>query len=187
MSTIFASHIAEKGSGGGWNVSRLDDRTHSTSGRDRGWHFIAAADGNPRYMLRMEEGSMVARTVKTVPVTTEWGERIIRVGSTTTLIHDDLPEGGQVLIVGRRCGRLTWFGGCPTYDGSNIDGGVIYKTYVSSQHRRKGVATAMLGYARNLYPQKDIRHSNALSDDGAAFAAATPTPNDLRDGKAVAA
>lgn len=186
MSTILASHVAEK-SGSGWNISRIEDRTHSTFGRDRGWHFITGADGGPRYLLRMEAGAMVARTVKIVPVATEWGEQIIRVGTSTTLIHDGLPEDGDVLVVGRRCGSLSWFGGRPSYDGSNIDGGVIFKTYVSSQHRRKGVATAMLNHARNLHPERDIRHSNALSEDGAAFAAATPTANDLRVGKAVAA
>lgn len=186
MSTILASHIAEK-SNGGWNVSRLEDRTHTTFGRDRGWHFITGADGTPRYLLRMEEGSMVARTVKTVPVTTQWGEDIIRVGPTTTLIHPGFSGDGDVLVIGRRCGRLSWFGGRPAYDGSNIDGGVIYKTYVSSQHRRKGIATGMLDHARTLHPEKDIRHSTALSDDGAAFAAATPTPNDLRNDKVVVA
>lgn len=83
-------------------------------------------------------------------------------------------------LPGRRCGYLSIFGGTPEYTGSNVDGGVIFKVYVSSQHRRKGLATAMLDFARDEFPEKDVRHSDALTDDGAAWAAATPTPNDLR-------
>lgn len=43
---------------------------------------------------------------------------------------------------------------------------------VSSQHRGKGLATAMLDYARKDYP--DLHHSRTLTDDGRGFAAATP-------------
>lgn len=171
------SHIAEKSRY--WNVSRIDDRTHTTSGRDRNWLFLDDADGDPRYLLRMEEGAVVTRSVKIVPVTMVHGEPTITVSAKSTLSCPELDAGGHVLIVGRRVGYLSWFPGRPEYTGSNIDGGVIHKTYVSSPHRRKGVATAMLRHARDLYPEKDIRHSDALSADGRAFAAATPTPNDL--------
>lgn len=79
-----------------------------------------------------------------------------------------------------RIGMLTYFGGKPTYDGSNVDGGVIHKVSVRPRHQRNGVATAMLDFARERNPDKDVRHSNVLSEDGAAWAAATPTPNDLK-------
>ena len=83
--------------------------------------------------------------------------------------------------LGRRIGSLSWFGGkidrkedgTPD-DRSNINGGVIYKAYVSSQFRRKGVASAMLDFARERYPDKEIRHSKALSDDGRAWSENKP-------------
>jgi GNAT superfamily N-acetyltransferase len=85
------------------------------------------------------------------------------------------PQGNP----GRRAGYLSYFGGhidrnedgTPN-DRSNINGGLIYKTYVSGPHRRKGLATAMLDYAREKHPDMEIRHSNALSDDGRAWRAA---------------
>lgn len=186
IATPASTHVAEKVNGGYW-VNRLEDRTHTTSGRPRGWRFILGGNGTSRYLLRMEDGAMVARTYKVVPVESSWGDRSIQVGKKVTLTSDDLPENGHVIVVGNRVGYLTWFGGNPEYTGSNIDGGVIYKAYVSSKHRRKGVATALLDLARQMFPDKDIRHSCALSDDGAAFAAATPTPNDLPRRRAAAA
>lgn len=88
---------------------------------------------------------------------------------------------GHVLWLTRRAGYLSWFTGSidrlpggSLDDSSNINGGVIYKVFVSAQHRRKGLASAMLAMARDLYPQMHIRHSKALSVDGAAWAAATP-------------
>jgi GNAT superfamily N-acetyltransferase len=81
----------------------------------------------------------------------------------------------------RTAGYLSWFtgkidrhpDGRPN-DRSNINGGVIYKTSVSGPHRRKGVASAMLAFARERNPELEIRHSKALSDDGRAWAEATP-------------
>lgn len=71
---------------------------------------------------------------------------------------------------GKRIGRLSWYPGKPTYESSNVDGGVIASVYVSRQFRRKGIASAMLDYARAVHPDRDIRHSNALSPDGRAWA-----------------
>ena len=81
----------------------------------------------------------------------------------------------------RRVGYLSWFGGhidrnpdgTPD-DRSNINGGRIYKAYVSGQHQRKGLASAMLAMARERHPEMEIRHSGALSDEGRAWAEATP-------------
>lgn len=70
-------------------------------------------------------------------------------------------------------GYISWFGGKPRYDGSNIDGGVISKVHVKDQHQRKGLATAMLDWARELHPDKDIRHSTALTDEGKAWSEKT--------------
>lgn len=79
----------------------------------------------------------------------------------------------------RRVGAMTIFGGKPRYDGSNIDGGVIHKAVVSGPQRRKGVATAMLNTARRRWPDQDVRHSGALSEEGRGWAEATPTENDV--------
>jgi hypothetical protein len=43
---------------------------------------------------------------------------------------------------------------------------------VAAKHRGKGLATAMLDYARKDYP--DLHHSQVLTDDGKGFAANTP-------------
>lgn len=50
--------------------------------------------------------------------------------------------------------------------------GEIMRVQVSGPHRRKGVATAMLDYARQANP--DVHHSTALTDDGRAWAQARP-------------
>ena len=83
--------------------------------------------------------------------------------------------------LGKRVGSLSFFPGKPDRkeDGSlndvgNINGGMIHKVYVSSQFRRKGIASAMLDHARMRYPDKEVRHSNALSDDGRAWKENTP-------------
>lgn len=83
--------------------------------------------------------------------------------------------------VGKRIGVLTWYPGQVrkkedgSYDdSSNVNGGVIHGVHVSRQFRRKGLASAMLDYAREKYPEKEIRHSNALSEDGQAWAANKP-------------
>jgi GNAT superfamily N-acetyltransferase len=83
--------------------------------------------------------------------------------------------------IGKRIGGLTWFPGQVrkkedgSYDdSSNINGGVIHGIHVSTQFRRKGIASAMLDYARELHPEKEIRHSRALTDDGRAWAEKTP-------------
>lgn len=83
--------------------------------------------------------------------------------------------------LGRRIGSLSYFGGkvdrnddgTPD-DRSNINGGVIHKVYVSPQFRRKGIASAMLDFARERHPEREIRHSGALSDDGRAWKEAKP-------------
>jgi ribosomal protein S18 acetylase RimI-like enzyme len=64
---------------------------------------------------------------------------------------------------GKRVGVLSWYGR-----------GDIAQAYVSKQFRRKGIASAMLDYARAKYPDKNIHHSPALSPDGAAWAESHP-------------
>ena len=70
----------------------------------------------------------------------------------------------------RGVGYLSWFPGKPKHNGSSIDGGVIHKVQVSPQHQRRGLASAMLAFARERNPDLDIRHSNALTDEGRAWA-----------------
>lgn len=86
----------------------------------------------------------------------------------TSIIARTTNKEGQP---GKRIGRLSWYPGKPTYESKNIDGGVIASVYVSKQFRRKGIASAMMDYARAVHPERDIRHSDALSTDGAAWAA----------------
>lgn len=169
---VGSRHVLEPANGTYWLTEMTEHQT-------RTWRFIVGSNGTSRYVLRPERGVMVARTYKTVPVETHYGDRIVRPRARFTFNHDGLPESGNVVVLGNRAGYLSWFSGAPEYDGHNIDGGVIHKVYVSPPHRRKGVATAMFEFARELNPDMDIRHSNALTDDGAAFAAATPTANDL--------
>jgi GNAT superfamily N-acetyltransferase len=83
--------------------------------------------------------------------------------------------------IGRRIGGLTWFPGKVernedgSYDDrSGVNAGIIHGVHVSTQFRRKGIASAMLDYARELAPEKEIRHSSALSDDGRAWAEKKP-------------
>lgn len=71
-------------------------------------------------------------------------------------------------------GSLSWFSGKPQYDSTTIDGGVIHKVFVRDENRRQGIATAMLNAARKWNPDRDIRHSNALTEDGKAWAKARP-------------
>jgi GNAT superfamily N-acetyltransferase len=79
--------------------------------------------------------------------------------------------------LGRTIGALTWFGGNidrtpegEIDDRSNINGGRIFKVRVSKQFQRKGIASAMLDYARMRKPEHEIRHSGALTDEGRAWA-----------------
>jgi GNAT superfamily N-acetyltransferase len=83
--------------------------------------------------------------------------------------------------IGKRIGTLTWYPGevrkkeDGSYDdSSNVNGGVIHGVHVSTQFRRKGLASAMLDYARTKHPEREIRHSNLLSDDGRSWAEKHP-------------
>jgi GNAT superfamily N-acetyltransferase len=69
---------------------------------------------------------------------------------------------------GRAVGQLTH----THLDASGNPGGEIMRAYVSGPHRRKGLATAMLDYARQAYP--GVHHSHALTDDGRAWSEARP-------------
>lgn len=51
----------------------------------------------------------------------------------------------------------------------------IGNIHVSGPHRRKGVGTAMLDYARAT-GSPNLHHSDVLSADGAGYASATPRP-----------
>jgi GNAT superfamily N-acetyltransferase len=54
---------------------------------------------------------------------------------------------------------------------SHFDDGEIKYTWVHPAHRRKGVATAMLAYARERHPDLDIRHSTNQTEDAKAWSA----------------
>lgn len=94
----------------------------------------------------------------------------------TIFAHRAMSSGRWIAV-----GSLTWFTGPVRHtddgrrdDRSNINGGVISTLYVTSTYRRRGLATAMLTFARDRHPQLQIRHSGALSGDGRAFATAAP-------------
>lgn len=83
--------------------------------------------------------------------------------------------------VGKRIGGLSWYPGEAHKkadgsfdDSSGINGGVIHGVHVSTQFRRKGIASALLDFARERNPERQIRHSNTLSAEGAAWSQAKP-------------
>lgn len=96
-------------------------------------------------------------------------------------------DSGEKLPAPRRAGELSFHAGKserdatgtptdqlpmghPGYNGSN--GGVISAVRVPKAHQRKGVAGAMLDLARENYGE--VRHSQVLSDEGAAWRKARP-------------
>ena len=100
--------------------------------------------------------------------------RLYAAGTTTMVAHVRRKDGSYTTA-----GYLTWFGGKPPLDDDgtpvdegNINNGMIHKAYVSKHHRRKGLASAMLAFARDLNPEAHVRHSTALSPDGRAWATA---------------
>jgi len=48
--------------------------------------------------------------------------------------------------------------------------GTVVSLVVNVSHRRRGLASAMLKFHRDTYPELDIQHSHALTEDGEAFA-----------------
>lgn len=82
---------------------------------------------------------------------------------------------------GRRVGAMNWFSGTVGSGGATTSAAglpvdpskpTIYKAIVSAPHRRKGVASAMLDYAREIAP--DLQHSHALSPDAVEWAKRKP-------------
>jgi hypothetical protein len=67
----------------------------------------------------------------------------------------------------RPIGSLSWF----TADATTPP--KVYNAFVQESYRRKGVASSLFDAARTIEP--DLQHSHALSQDGEAFAAHTPT------------
>jgi ribosomal protein S18 acetylase RimI-like enzyme len=88
-------------------------------------------------------------------------------GNTQVTAHRRLSNGKY-----QGAGYLSWFGGNPDKEGrdGNTSPGTIYKVHVAEQHRRRGLASAMLDFARERYPEMDIRHSTALTEDGRSWA-----------------
>jgi GNAT superfamily N-acetyltransferase len=120
------------------------------------------ANGPPGFAARFRD----------VPGTTY---RLYDTGNGCVVAHQRLTSGRF-----RAVGYLSWFGGTPDLDAdgrpvddrSNVGPGIIHKAYVSKPHRRRGIATALLTFAREQHPNAHIRHSGALSADGRAFARA---------------
>lgn len=115
------------------------------------------------------------------------GEKYVLHAAGRTIMHaypvtrDE--EGGIVHPTSREARKkpvasLTWFGGVPTEEDlasrSNTTPGTIYKAIVKPAHQRRGLATAMLHFARELNPEAQIRHSGALSPEGRAWAEKAP-------------
>ncbi|AXV09810.1 hypothetical protein DVS28_b0040 (plasmid) [Euzebya pacifica] len=100
--------------------------------------------------------------------------RLYEAGPTTMVVHVRRKDGSYATA-----GYLTWFSGKPPLDADGnpidegaINNGMIHKAYVSKQHRRKGLASAMLAFARERNPDAHVRHSTVLSGDGTAWATA---------------
>ena len=114
------------------------------------------------------------------PDTASYGKYIIQDSHLNAITAHTYNENAHNNI-GKRIGFLSYFGGKVDRDEqgnpddrTNTNGGMIYKAYVSRQFRRKGLASAMLDFARERHPEKEIRHSGALSDDGKAWAQNKP-------------
>jgi len=95
------------------------------------------------------------------------------------LVSPNMPNYSSPHKEPRRVGYLSHFTGevrrnpDGTPENSNVNGGVIHEVYVSGPHRRKGVASAMLAFARERHPELEVRHSTALSEEGKSWSAAT--------------
>lgn len=50
---------------------------------------------------------------------------------------------------------------------------IVNEIAIDDKHKRRGLASALFKYQRDFWPDQDLHHSSALSDDGRAFAAAT--------------
>lgn len=59
--------------------------------------------------------------------------------------------------------------------GNEPEKNTVFNIHVSGPHRRKGLGTAMLDYARAT-GNPDLHHSTILTEDGEGFAAASPRP-----------
>jgi GNAT superfamily N-acetyltransferase len=112
-----------------------------------------------------------------MPSAASYGKYVIQEsGRNQVTAHTSNTDG-----IGKRIGYLNYFGGSidrhpdgSIDDRSNINGGVIHKAFVSSQFRRKGLASAMLDFARARDPKKQIRHSRLLTDDAKAWSQQHP-------------
>lgn len=90
-------------------------------------------------------------------------------GKTYTMGRGDFLEGGYTARTpsGRRAGAMT------TFKGREPEEHTVHEIFVSGPHRGKGVAAALMDYARAT-DQPDLHHSSALTEDGKKFAASTP-------------
>jgi ribosomal protein S18 acetylase RimI-like enzyme len=71
-------------------------------------------------------------------------------------------------VVGRL--ETTRMQGNPWRDNSNDGKSTIVEAVVGKAHQRRGLATAMLRFHRDLFPEQDLQHSDALLPDGQAWA-----------------
>ena len=85
----------------------------------------------------------------------------------------DLAGGNRVTasVDGSRIGELRWYGASPFRGG---EWGEISSVFVTPDYRMQGVATAMLGFARQVDP--DVHHSDVLTPDGAAWSQVAAGP-----------
>lgn len=89
------------------------------------------------------------------------------------LKHDEDPDAHYIDATdgaGSTVGSLMWGkpSSWPSDDGDFDPPGAIHMAHVDPDHRRKGLATAMLRFGGNFDPPP--AHSGILSEDGAAWA-----------------
>jgi uncharacterized protein YjbI with pentapeptide repeats/DNA polymerase III epsilon subunit-like protein len=58
----------------------------------------------------------------------------------------------------------------------------VFQINTRGGHRRRGIAAEMFNTHREVFPERDLQHSDALSEDGKAFSAATPSSGRLSSG-----
>ena len=59
---------------------------------------------------------------------------------------------------------------------------IVNEIAIDDRHKRRGLASALFKYHRDSWPDQDLHHSDALSEEGRAFASATPVDGGRRAG-----
>jgi GNAT superfamily N-acetyltransferase len=143
---------------------------HSEIQTDAGAAWASVAQGP------IAEGNVPELAIAPMPdqhFTTPDGVDVTLHKNTDAGLVSDLAGGNRVTasVDGSRIGELRWYGASPFRGG---EWGEISSVFVTPDYRMQGVATAMLGFARQVDP--DVHHSDVLTPDGAAWSQVAAGP-----------